>query len=73
MTNSAVLGTLGSTVSCVGCRRSVETLYTTLTHQVSNHTCVLCLTFVVPLDSAVVQSSTYTKMMFFSVTQLWSP
>ena len=34
VTNSAVLGTLGSTVSCVGCRRSVETLYTTLTHQV---------------------------------------
>ena len=34
VTTSAVLGTLTTTVSCVGCRRSVETLYTTLTHQV---------------------------------------
>ena len=38
VSNSAVLATLGSTVSCVGCRRSVETLYTTLTHQVCNYT-----------------------------------
>ena len=34
VTTSAVLGTLTTTVSCVGCRRSVETLYNTLTHQV---------------------------------------
>ena len=34
VSTSDVLRTLATTMSCVGCRRSVETLYTTLTNQV---------------------------------------